>query len=602
MKKLSLLIFCCLFAAFGFSQEIVVAWTFDGLTGNNNGASNTQKVIASNDLWEEGTFYADGTNGSDNFNNQASPEINCFTGTVLNDPRPTPNTSKDLALVNTTANGKSVVFKFSMSAWRDLQLSYAHKGSSTGFKTQYWSYSTDGENFTLYDSLTSTNNSDWAVGTIDFSDATEMNGADEVYIKLTVNGCTSGSGNNRLDNVVFRANINGPDIYPPKISHITIPNTSTIVINFNEPLDQTTAQTTDNYVIDNFTCTNASLSDKVVTLTFNPEIQEGVNYSLYVSNVEDLEGNVMIADTLQFIFGVEEEFHVSNLSELRAKWTAELNPDSLKKGTQIYKLTGNVLVTALNPTYRNQVFIQDETGAIVIDDENALIETPLAIGDEITEIYGTLTDYYGLLQFVVAQTYSKTAISVYNPIDSLVVTVQEMNDADYMLQHQCQLISMENVTFNETGTFSNGGKYTLSQDGTTGTGVWIHIYNVDSLTGATIPTQPVNLLGVNKVSYGSYYLIPRVQSDISTGIEDYIKQNEILVYPNPVSDNLTVSIKNDNFKVTAMAVYDNNGKLVMHKTVNDNNFEININNLAAGQYFLRLSDKNKGVTTKFIKK
>lgn len=602
MKKLSLLFFYCFFAVLGFSQEIVVAWTFDGLNGNNSGASNTQKVIASNDLWESGTIYADGTNGSDNLNNQASPEINSFAGIALNDPRPTPNASRDLALVSTSANGKSVVFKFSMSAWRDLQLSYAHKGSSTGFKTQYWSYSTDGENFTLYDSLTGTNNSDWAVGTIDFSDATDINGAEEVYIKLTVNGCTSGSGNNRLDNVVFRANTNGPDIYPPKISYITVPNASTVVLNFNETLDQTTAQTTDNYVIDNLTCTNASLSDKVVTLTFNPAVQEGVEYTLYVSNVEDLEGNVMIPDTLQFTFGVDNQFHVANLSELRAKWTAELNPDSVKKGTQVYKLTGNVLVTALNPTYRNQVFVQDEDAAIVIDDENGLITTPLQVGDEITEIYGTLTDYYGLLQFVVAQPYSEPAISVYNPIEPLVVTLQEMNNADYMLQHQCRLISMENVTFNETGSFANGGKYTLSQDGNTGTGVWIHIYHVDGLTGAPIPTTPVNLLGVNKVSYSSYYLIPRDPSDISTGIEDYIKEEEILVYPNPVSDNLTVSIKNDNFKVTAMAIYDNNGKLVMTKSVNDNNFEITTNNLAAGQYFLRLSDKNKGVTTKFIKK
>ena len=148
MKKLSLLLFSVLFVTFGFGQDIVTAWTFDGLTGANSGASNTEKVIASNSEWGAGTMYADGTNGSDDLNNGESPEINAFGGNVLNDPRTTPSASQAVAIASTTSNGKSVVFKFSMSGYQNLMLSYAQRGTATGHTTETWSYSTDGVNFT----------------------------------------------------------------------------------------------------------------------------------------------------------------------------------------------------------------------------------------------------------------------------------------------------------------------------------------------------------------------------------------------------------------------------------------------------------------------
>ena len=603
MKKISLLLLLSAFVMAGFSQDIVVGWTFDGLTGANSGASNTEKVIASNEDWGAGTLYADGTNGSDDLNNQANPEINAFGGTTLNDPRPTPSNSKDLAIVNTTANGKSVVFKFSMSGYQDLQLSYAQRGSTTGYKVNRWYYSTDGQNFTLLDSVEGTNVTTYTLREVSFATVTELNDAENVYIKLTVDGCTSGSGNNRLDNVVFRANINGPDIYPPKILSHSIENNTTVKLVFNEQIDQSIAEETENYSLEGIDITNATLDGTTVTLSLNPELIEGESYALYVTNIEDLAGNVMVPDTINFNYGVAQEFHVANIAALREKWTADLDIDGTHFGSDVYKLTGSVIVTGINDSYRHQIFIQDETGAIVIDDNNHLITTDLVVGDEIKDIYGTLTDYYGLLQFAVTEPYTAEAITIYNEVTPLTVTVSDMQDVDYMNAHQCELISMKGVTFNETGTFANGSKYTLTQNGVSGNGVWIHFYNMPGLTGEAIPTTPVDLLGVNKISYGAYYLIPRDASDVvTTGINDYIKESDVVISPNPVASQLNITLKNPDFKVTNIAVYDINGKFVASERIEDGNIQLGVGSLAAGQYFVRLSDGNKSVTTKFIKR
>ena len=407
-----------------------------------------------------------------------------------------------------------------------------------------------------------------------------------------------------LDNVVITSQELGPDTDAPFVANV-IPSENTLGVVFNEVLEQTSAETASNYTLDNnVSVTGASLSGSVVTLTVSPALAEGNTYTLIVNNVADVAGNVMDPDTVTFTYGVSTDFQVANIAALRAKWTDELDVNGTHFGNDVYKLTGHVIVTGINDSYRHQIFIQDATGAIVIDDPNNKITSSLESGDEIADIYGKLTDYYGLLQFAVSEDYTASAISIYNDVTPLTVTLSELQDVNYMNAHQCELIRMENVKVNPltSNVFENGKKYTLTQNGQTGNGMWIHFYNITGLTGEAIPTTPVNLTGVNKISYGEYYLIPRVGADLGTGIPQYLTENDIVVYPNPVSDNLTVTLRTNAFQVTNMAVYDINGKLVNAQPVSDNQIEMNTNGLAAGNYFLRLSDGKASVTTKFVKK
>jgi hypothetical protein len=407
-----------------------------------------------------------------------------------------------------------------------------------------------------------------------------------------------------LDNVVITSQASGPDTVGPFVANVA-PSDNTLGVVFNEALDHTSAETASNYTLDNnISVTAASLNGSVVTLTVSPALAEGNTYTLIVNNVADVAGNVMDPDTVTFTYGVSTDFQVANIAALRAKWTDELDVNGTHFGNDVYKLTGHVIVTGINDSYRHQIFIQDATGAIVIDDPNGLVTSALESGDEITNIYGKLTDYYGLLQFAVSETYTASALSIYNDVTPLTVTLSELQDVNYMNAHQCELIRMEDVKVNPltSNVFENGKKYTLTQNGQTGNGMWIHFYNIAGLTGEAIPTTPVNLTGVNKISYSEYYLIPRDGNDLGTGIPQYLTENDLVVYPNPVSDKLTVTLRTNSFQVTKMAVYDINGKLVNAQPVSDNQIEMSTNGLAAGNYFLRLSDGKASVTTKFVKR
>ena len=559
MKKISLLLFTVLFALCGLNaQTIVLSEDFSAITD-----SNSYTITNSLDQYTQ----MPGWTGDWVYPSYGKVKIgkSAEAGYIQ-----TP-------ALNLSANNGQFVVTFDAKAWNN-------DATSLIVAVDGVPYTVDGLSTTAFNTFSVPFSGGTAATTVKFQ------------------GFQASHGRFFLDNVVITSQELGPDTDAPFVATVN-PAGNTLAVVFNEALDQVTAETASNYTLDNgIAVSSASLNGSVVTLAVAPALVEGNTYTLIVNNVADVAGNVMTPDTVTFTYGVSSEFQVADIAALRAKWTDALDVNGTHFGNDVYKLTGHVIVTGINDSYRHQIFIQDATGAIVIDDPNGKVTTALESGDEIADIYGTLTDYYGLLQFAVTEEFSSPALSIYNDVTPLTVTVADMQDVNYMNSHQCELIHMEGVTFNETGAFANGSKYTLTQNGVTGTGVWIHFYNIPGLTGEAIPTGPTNLTGVNKISYSQYYLIPRNGADIGTGLQQYLTENDLVVYPNPVSDNLNVTLRTNAFQVTNLAVYDLNGKLVMSQPVSDNRISVSANGLATGSYFLRLSDGKASVTTKFVKK
>jgi len=100
------------------------------------------------------------------------------------------------------ANGKSMSFKFSMLGRKDLVVSYASQGTASGFTSQVWEYSTDGSNWTAVQTVSSIPAS---FGVVNLNTVTALDGDSEVYLRVTFNGASASSGNNRLDNIQLRA-------------------------------------------------------------------------------------------------------------------------------------------------------------------------------------------------------------------------------------------------------------------------------------------------------------------------------------------------------------------------------------------------------------
>ncbi|KAF0198741.1 MAG: hypothetical protein FD166_993 [Bacteroidetes bacterium] len=186
----------------------LAAWTFDVQTQ----APNTPPSFQANYGTQTGsaTIYADGTNGSSTWITATTGnELTMFGGAVTNDPRtPTIAGSSYVAVGGTgvSANGKSWVLKFSMTNFQNPILSFATRHSgTTAFTTHQWAWSTDGTSFTNFGTNTAPNSTTFVAKSLDLSTIDALDGAANVYLRITFSGATNSTSNNRLDNFVINA-------------------------------------------------------------------------------------------------------------------------------------------------------------------------------------------------------------------------------------------------------------------------------------------------------------------------------------------------------------------------------------------------------------
>ena len=215
------------FVASVASADMIAQWDFQTTTNGGTallGAPATPKLFVAN--FGTGSLYLDGSNGSSNFFEPATgttnTEINAFGGTALNatGSMSTVTTSPAaLAIVGGAAsvpagtfgaNGKAMVFKFSMSGLSNLSVSYAVQRTASGFTTQQWDYSSDGTTWSSAATITGIQASFAAGATpanvvTSLGVASGLDNAATAYMRVTFTGATSSTGNNRMDNFQFNA-------------------------------------------------------------------------------------------------------------------------------------------------------------------------------------------------------------------------------------------------------------------------------------------------------------------------------------------------------------------------------------------------------------
>ncbi|MBS4013732.1 MAG: Ig-like domain-containing protein [Bacteroidetes bacterium] len=256
-----------------------------------------------------------------------------------------------------------------------------------------------------------------------------------------------------------------------------------------------------------------------------------------------------------------------------------------------YKYTGEAVVT-YTQTYRNQKFVQDATGGMLLDDLNGIMSYPFAAGDGISNITGRLDSYLGMLQFQPSINPGNPS-SIGNPIIAVDRTLDEVTSAD-----QARLIKVSEVNFISTGTFAVGTVYDIEDP--TSNGVFrTNFYGADYI-GNNIPTQKINLIALVVEANGVLQLTARSTADFQAfvNIVDPDKAN-ILVYPNPFSDNINIILTEE---VDEIILYNNMGQIVNRIKASDNSINIKTSELNSGVYIIRfLMNDGSHVTQKLIK-
>ena len=85
----------------------------------------------------------------------------------------------------------------------------------------------------------------------------------------------------------------------------------------------------------------------------------------------------------------------------------------------------------------------------------------------------------------------------------------------------------------------------------------------------------------------------------NVGIEEHLA-NSVTLYPNPAKD--IVNVQSSTFKVQSVEVVDVYGKVINTMNVVENPTRINVSNLAAGMYFVRVTTEEGVVTKQFVKR
>ncbi|MDI6767395.1 MAG: T9SS type A sorting domain-containing protein [Bacteroidota bacterium] len=145
------------------------------------------------------SFPISATTGTGSLTHDGIDSVISFTGSTLNIELGD-EAGGCLVPVNVTNNGKSFIYTVPTTGYKDIVLTYATRGTSTGFTSHEVLYSVDGTNFTTFQTFTGTNVTTWSVKTVDFTSITSANENVNFKIKIIIDGATA-AGNNRFDNV-----------------------------------------------------------------------------------------------------------------------------------------------------------------------------------------------------------------------------------------------------------------------------------------------------------------------------------------------------------------------------------------------------------------
>lgn len=223
-------------------------------------------------------------------------KIDSFAGTTLN-ALFSDSSGGSLSIIGSGNNGMSVVIQVDTTGFEDIIVSWAQRGTSTGFNSREFSYSTDGMNFTSVGTDSGILTSSWVTETYDLSTVSAIDNQSSVFFRITVNGASSTNGNNRFDNIQVNGTPTGggPDTTPPAISllspsddALSVPVNTDLVVTFDEAVQAGSGNITihllsNGSLVETIGVGSGSVSVVGSTVTINPTASLATNTDYYVN-------------------------------------------------------------------------------------------------------------------------------------------------------------------------------------------------------------------------------------------------------------------------------------------------------------------------------
>ncbi|MFD2433891.1 T9SS type A sorting domain-containing protein [Mesonia maritima] len=369
-----------------------------------------------------------------------------------------------------------------------------------------------------------------------------------------------------------------------------------------------------NITIDNVICESISSGTDTysVTASFTGGGTETYSYTFSAGNLDMVNSNDPSTDTSGQIIitgipeGTDLDYTITsttcnisdNITSPSCQPAVQVSDISeLRLGTvgNTYTLTGEAVITFQRET-RNQ-YIEDNSAAILIDDDAGIITTTYNVGDGITGITGELSEYNGVLQFVPESDPGATT-STGNTITPQIITLADFNNNPN--DYESEVITFQNITIADitdgNGTFQGGESYDISNGSETSI-LRTNFFDADYI-GNQIPTGTINLVGLGAEFNGTAQIYPRNSNDIDANLAvENATISEFSLYPNPTSTG-TVQIKTAKNTEAEVAIFNILGQKVLAQKLTSN--AVNVSTLQSGVYLVKVIQDGKATTKKLI--
>lgn len=326
-------------------------------------------------------------------------------------------------------------------------------------------------------------------------------------------------------------------------------------------------------------------------------VTSGNSYTVAIELVNNSNQSLSPAVGVTLTFSVASFITVANLAALRA--------DVITNGAgRYYQLSSNPVVTYTR-TARNQKYIQDTSGGILIDDNTTapgVITTSVNVGDAISGLRGQSVLFSGLLQ--ITPVANVTVASSGNTVTPQVVTIAELNNASAITAgtYESELVQINGVTFDTTTA-----NFPLSTDAATninltiGSDVLIFrtAFSEANYMNTAKPTSATNIIALVGRFNTTAQVTSRSTSDLNVPLSSssFDNINGLTMYPNPLSGN-TLFLTSTANAAMSVQIFDLLGKEVLKTTVVNN--AVNVAKLTAGVYVVKITEEGKTATRKLV--
>ena len=272
---------------------------------------------------------------------------------------------------------------------------------------------------------------------------------------------------------------------------------------------------------------------------------------------------------------------------------ADVRNDVIANGAgRFYEITGEAIVTYARTT-RNQKYVQDVTGGILIDDNTNVITNTFAIGDGMTGLKGQTSLFNGVLQLLPIEDITSSSTS--NTITPQIVTAADITGNIEM--YESELVQINTASFTTADgmiTFATNTNYNLND----GSDIAFRtMFAEANYIGQIVPVGTQNIVVLVAEFNGTAQVVARNVADMPLGTNSFNAIDGLTMYPNPLKGNTLYLTSNANAAMSVQ-IFDVLGKEVLKSNVINN--AVNVSGLNAGIYIVKVTEEGKTATRKLV--